>query len=105
MGVTLAAASGEHRQPTRLLSRTGGDVLLESFHYVIAPGDDELEWFCHGGEDFVYVIAGSIAIEFDDGTEVELEVGDSLHHIGTVGHRWVLRGSDTAEVLCIVAPD
>mgnify|MGYP002632293957 FL=1 len=103
--MTLPASSGKRTQLTRLLSRTGDDARLESFHYVIAPGDDELEWFCHGGEDFVYVIAGSIAIEFDDGAVVELGSGDSLHHAGAVGHRWVLRGEMTAEVLCVVAPD
>lgn len=102
-GPRMPAGSGEHSQHPRLLSRTGDDVLLESYHYVIHPDDDEQEWFEHGGEDFVYVISGAISIEFDDGSEVELATGDSLHHVGTVGHRWILRGDAHAEVLCIVA--
>lgn len=102
-GMRLPAGAGEHSQLTRLLSRTGDGVRLESYHYVIQPQDDEQEWFEHAGEDFVYVISGSIAIEFDDGTEVELSAGDSLHHLGTVGHRWILRGDAPAEVLCVVA--
>lgn len=103
-GPKLAAGLGEHAQLTRLLTRTGEDVLLESYHYVIDAEDDDQEWFHHGGEDFVYVIRGQILVEFDDGSTVDLEPGDSLHHGGTVGHRWLHRGVDPAEVLCIVAP-
>ena len=103
-GPRLSAGSGEHAQLTRLLSRTGDDVRLESYHYLIDLNDDEQEWFQHGGEDFVYVIAGTLAVEFDDGSEIELSSGDSLHHVGTIGHRWVLRGEVPAEVLCVVAP-
>lgn len=102
-GPRMPAGSGQHSELPRLLSRTGDDVRLESFHYLIEPDDDEQEWFEHAGEDFVYVISGSIAIEFDDGSAVELAAGDSLHHVGTVGHRWILRGGERAEVLCIVA--
>ncbi|MCX6522023.1 MAG: XRE family transcriptional regulator [Actinobacteria bacterium] len=101
-GPRLAAGAGEHSQDPRLLSRTGDDVMLEAYHYVIAPDDDEQEWFQHEGEDFVYVISGHISIVFDDGTRVELSTGDSMHHAGTVGHRWLLLGDEAAEVMCIV---
>lgn len=76
--------------------------MLEAYHYVIEPDDDEQEWFQHEGEDFVYVIHGTISIVFDDGTETSLSAGDSLHHIGMVGHRWILRDGEPAEVICIV---
>ena len=101
-GPRLPASGGEHSQNPRLLSRTGEEVLLEAYHYLIEPGDDEQEWFQHEGEDFVYVINGSIAIEFEDGTEMTLSTGDSLHHFGTVAHRWVLRDNAPAEVMCVV---
>lgn len=103
-GPQLAASSGEHAQSTRLLTRTGQEVLLESYHYVIDPTDDDQEWFHHGGEDFVYVIGGRIIVEFDDGSSVQLGPCDALHHQGSVGHRWVLDGEAPAEVLCVVAP-
>jgi transcriptional regulator with XRE-family HTH domain len=103
-GPQLAASTGEHAQSTRLLTRTGEDVLLESYHYVIDPSDDEQEWFHHSGEDFVYVIGGGIIVEFDDGSSVDLAAGDSLHHDGAIGHRWVLATAEPAEVLCVVAP-
>lgn len=101
-GPRLPASGGEHSQHPRLLSRTGEDVLLEAYHYVIEPDDDEQEWFQHEGEDFVYVIHGSISIVFEDGTETVLSAGDSLHHTGKVGHRWILRDRQPAEVMCVV---
>ena len=103
-GSRLTAGAGEHAQEAQLLSRTGDEVRLESYHYVIEPDDDDQEWFQHAGEDFVYVIAGSLAIEFDDDSTFELAAGDSLHHVGTIGHRWVLRGDVPVEVLCVVVP-
>jgi transcriptional regulator with XRE-family HTH domain len=100
----LEASNGQHAPQTRRLSRTGEGVILESYHSIIEPHDDEQDWFEHRGEDFVYVISGAIAIEFEDGSEVELAAGDSLHHLGTVGHRWIPRGDGPAEVLCVVTP-
>lgn len=101
-GVRLAASDGAHAQSPRLLSRTGDNVMLQASHYEINPGDDEQEWFEHPGEDLVYVLSGSIAIEFGDGHTVELAAGDSLHHDGTAPHRWVLRDDAPAEVLIVV---
>jgi transcriptional regulator with XRE-family HTH domain len=96
------AGAGEHTKRARLLSRIGGDVGLEAYHYVMRPGDPEQEWFEHGGEDFVYVIAGTVVIEFGDGESVTLGAGDSLHHDGTVPHRWILEADVAAEVLGVI---
>lgn len=101
-GIRLSASDGEHSQQPRLLSRTGDHVLLQAYHYTIHPEDDEQEWFEHPGEDVVYVVRGSIMIEFGDGSSVGLEPGDSLHHDGSVAHRWVLRGDGPAEVVIVV---
>ena len=96
------AGAGEHTKRARLLSRTGGGVALEAYHYVMQPGDPEQEWFQHGGEDFVFVIAGTVVIEFGDGATVILGPGDSLHHDGTVPHRWALDADAPAEVLGVI---
>lgn len=101
-GVRLAASSGSRAQQPRLLSRTGGDVLLQAYHYVIHPDDEPQDWFEHAGEDVVYVVRGAITIEFGDGTSVALGVGDSLHHDGAVAHRWVLHDAAPAEVVIVV---
>ena len=96
------AGAGEHTKRARLLTRTGGDVGLEAYHYVMHPGDPEQEWFQHGGEDFVYVITGTVVIEFGDGESVTLGPGDALHHDGAVPHRWVVTADAPAEVLGVI---
>jgi transcriptional regulator with XRE-family HTH domain len=102
-GPRLPASGGSHPQQPRLLSRTGPGVMIEAYHYLIQPDDDAQEWFEHDGEDFVYVIRGTVVVEFGDGTEVELSAGDSLHHGGTPAHRWALRQPEPAEVIISVA--
>jgi transcriptional regulator with XRE-family HTH domain len=101
-GIRLSATDGTHSQRPRLISRTGPGVLLQAYHYVINPGDDPQEWYEHDGEDIVYVVRGSLDIEFGDGSRVALDAGDSLHHDGTTPHRWILRGDDEAEAVIVV---
>ena len=102
-GVRIPAGAGEHAQHPRLLSRPGERMVLEACHYVITPDDDEQDWFEHPGEDFVYVLRGTLVIEFGDGQQAVLAAGDSIHHDGPVAHRWVLHGDDPAEALIVTA--
>ena len=102
-GTRLRASGGRRAQRPRLLSRTGPDVLMEAYHYEMRPEDDVQDWFQHDGEDFVYVVSGSVVVEFEDGTTVELAARDSLHHEGVVAHRWRLRQPEPAEVLLTMA--
>ncbi|MCU1357047.1 MAG: Transcriptional regulator, MerR family [Acidimicrobiales bacterium] len=101
-GPLMHASEGRQPQKPRLLSRTGSGVALEAYHYVMNPGDDEQEWFEHPGEDLVYVIRGSVRVEFADGEAVVLEAGDSLHHDGVIAHRWALDGTEPAEVVVTI---
>lgn len=109
-GRRMRASSTRRSQQPRLLSSTGAGVMMECYHYVIDPADDDQEWFEHEGEDFVYVVRGRIVVAFQDTsletTDVELAAGDSLHHGGTVPHRWVLQDGEEAEVIlsCAIPP-
>ena len=100
-GPTMRATVSDHPQEPRLLTRRGPGVSLSAFHYVIQPTQDAQQWYEHLGEDIVYVIAGTIVIEFVDGREYELTAGDSLHHDGDVGHRWRLVSAEPAEALIV----
>jgi transcriptional regulator with XRE-family HTH domain len=101
-GPVLPATQTDHPQEPRLLTRRGPDVALEGFHYLIDAGQDAQQWYRHRGEDLVFVIAGSIVVEFEDGREVELAAGDSLHHQGEISHRWRLAGQEPAEALVVI---
>jgi quercetin dioxygenase-like cupin family protein len=99
----MSATVSARGQRPRVLSRHGDGVLLQAFHYTISDADDEQDWFAHEGEDFVYVITGNVAIEFQGRDSTELAPGDSMHHDGDVPHRWRLIGSESAEVLIVVS--
>ena len=102
-GQRIAATEGDHAAQVRVLSRSGPGVALEAYHYTIRPDDDEQAWYQHPGEDFVYVLAGSLEIEFGDGGKKSMNAGESLHHDGTSPHRWRLAGEATAEILIVVS--
>jgi transcriptional regulator with XRE-family HTH domain len=101
-GMVIPATATSSPQEPRLITRTGPGVALEGYHYVIDPSDDEQQWYQHRGEDVVYVVAGTIVVEFDDGREEQLGAGDALHHDGEVRHRWRLVGDTPAEAIIVL---
>jgi transcriptional regulator with XRE-family HTH domain len=56
-----------------------------------------------GTEEFVLVMKGEIDFEIN-GKEIHLQEGDTLNFDGTLSHRWVNNGNETAEVLFIFSP-
>ena len=102
-GERMHVASGAGSPHGRRLSRSGPDVVMEAWHYVMRPDDEPQDWFAHRGEDFVYVVRGTIVVEFEDGSKIKLGPGDSLHHDGALAHRWVLVGDTPAEAVIAAA--
>ncbi len=58
----------------------------------------------HMGEEFIFVLAGSIEIDFGDHRSVVLEHGDSLYFDASLPHRTRSLGGVPAEVLIVVQP-
>ncbi len=50
--------------------------------------------------DFEYIVSGSIVLELDDGTEVELHPGDAVIQNGT-RHRWNNRGTEPCRMVVV----
>ena len=53
----------------------------------------------HEGEEFVYVLAGSIQVYFETGEVVKLAKGDSLYFDSRVGHAYISTGRQLARTL------
>lgn len=53
----------------------------------------------HDGEEFVYVLSGTIEVHFEDGETVRLSRGDSLYYDSRIGHAFVSVGRTTARVI------
>jgi transcriptional regulator with XRE-family HTH domain len=59
----------------------------------------------HPGEEFVYVLSGSMDVHFDGGKVVHLGRGDSLYSDSRVGHAYVSVGRQLARVIGVVTSE
>jgi transcriptional regulator with XRE-family HTH domain len=55
----------------------------------------------HDGEEFVYVLSGSVDVYSEDYRPARLEQGDALYLDSTSGHAYVNAGKETARVLAV----
>jgi mannose-6-phosphate isomerase-like protein (cupin superfamily) len=51
--------------------------------------------------DYEYVVSGSVVLELDDGTEVELRPGDTVIQNGT-RHAWRNRGTEPCQMVVVL---
>lgn len=73
------------------------------FHPVELSGDnvEPGEYIRHAEDEFLYVIAGSVAVDLDGRPIETLTVGDSLYFEGGTGHRWSAGGSEPYRLLIV----
>lgn len=76
---------------------------LQVQEVVVTEGQDLGDWFEHEGEEFVYVLEGSVIIELRDNEARRLEAGDSAWYPSAVPHRWRVTGSFPLRVLAASA--
>ncbi len=53
----------------------------------------------HSGEDFVYVLSGTLEVHFDSGQVTQLARGDSLYFDSRIGHAYISTGKHLARVI------
>ncbi len=58
-------------------------------------------WVRHDGEEFIFVLSGTVKIFTEFYTEEILEPGDSIYFDSRMGHACVSVGEETAEILWI----
>jgi DNA-binding transcriptional MerR regulator/quercetin dioxygenase-like cupin family protein len=81
-----------------------GQTAMEPHLFRIAPSAGSGESYAHEGEEFLYILEGSIAIELDGGERYRLEKGDSFYFESSTRHRWVNPGKREACVLWVNTP-
>ncbi|MBG9810121.1 DNA-binding protein [Bacillus endophyticus] len=69
------------------LSGNVSNPLFVPILVTLLPGDERDTPFSHEGQEFIYVIDGTLTIILDD-TEYDLYPGDSLHMDSTKPHNW-----------------
>ncbi len=59
----------------------------------------------HGGEEFLFVLEGSVAVHSEWYAPTVLKAGDSLYFDGLQGHAYVAAGKGPARILVVVSRD
>lgn len=96
----LAAGHG-----IRIEDLFAGPTTLESQLFVLAPGASSDGFYSHAGEEFMYVLAGTLGVWIDDPHEFyRLEPGDALTFPSTQDHRIQALGAVETHVLWINTP-
>ena len=92
--------------PNATTARTayrGGRRITELGDVRIEPGPDVDEWFESADETVIYVIEGSLHVDFKDRPEVTLHAGDVMFHSSWVETRWRLASEAPARVILVAA--
>ncbi len=93
-------SSGRHYE---MLSARVPGLTLEPMLVYIEPGGTKEEASAHAGEEFAYVLQGTLMYEVD-GVEYMLGVGDSLYLRSTTPHVFHNPGDETTVVVSVVTP-
>jgi len=81
-----------------------GTTMLESMLFHVAPGAGSDGAYSHQGEEFIYMLKGSLEIWLDELDCYVLNEGDSFWFESTLGHRWFNPSKQEAVLLWINTP-
>ncbi|OZC90624.1 hypothetical protein CH254_06775 [Rhodococcus sp. 06-412-2C] len=93
-------------QFARVLIGGGASTDLEAYEHFFTPGDGDRGWFAHPGQDFLYVLEGSVELQRAGMPATTLRTGAAILYAGEIAHRCVLRADAAARTLlvCINRP-
>ena len=80
------------------------DRRMEPFIVTLEPATIKNDkCYGHEGEEFIYVLDGSIDVTLGEHTDV-LEEGDCIYYDSVIPHRVQCHGGETAKILAVVHP-
>ncbi|WP_268768483.1 helix-turn-helix domain-containing protein [Microbacterium sp. Leaf179] len=86
-GLHLPLVDGDGPEHATLVAGGSGKT-LQAYEFRLSRGEGDTAYFRHGGEEFVYVVAGGIRCEREGLDDLELVAGASFSIDPTVPHRW-----------------
>jgi transcriptional regulator with XRE-family HTH domain len=81
-----------------------GDAVMEPHIFRVAPGAGSGDSYEHEGEEFLYILRGSLEIRLENSEPARLREGDSFYFESNMRHRWSNPGTREAVVLWVNTP-
>lgn len=81
-----------------------GTTMLQCMLFRVAPGAGSDGAYSHQGEEFIYMLEGSLELWLDEIECHALETGDSFWFESSLGHRWYNPGRTEAVLIWINTP-
>lgn len=81
-----------------------GQIQMEPQIFTIQPGAGSEGSYDHVGEEFVYVLDGTLEVLLETGERYELSRGDCLYFPSTIPHSWRNPGRKEAKLLWVNTP-
>ena len=91
-------------QGVQIEDLSGTALLLEPQRFSIEPGQGSGGEYVHDGEEFLYVVEGTLSITLDARDQFDIGTGMSLCFESTRRHRWWNPGDVVTRVLWINTP-
>jgi transcriptional regulator with XRE-family HTH domain len=88
----------------RIEELSGSAQLLEPQRFSVEPGQGSGGEYAHEGEEFLYVLEGTLSITLDRREHFDVEAGMSLCFESSRRHRWWNPGTVVTRVLWINTP-
>lgn len=103
IGFTNNATEARKHMEYHSLSQDKSGRHMEPFLIDIAPSEDGVDFILstHEGEEFIYVLAGVVEINYGKSTFI-LEEGDSIYYDSIVAHHVHAAPDHTAQILGVV---
>lgn len=80
------------------------ETTLEPLLITIAPGAGSHEPYSHSGDEFIYVLAGSLQVTLDDTEVAVLHRGDAMTFASHRPHAWHNPGREETRVIWVNTP-
>lgn len=80
-----------------------GNTVMEPHLFTVSPGAGSGEPYTHEGEEFIFVLRGSLKIELE-GKEYELRAGDSFYFESSTPHAWRNAGKSKTQLIWVNTP-
>jgi DNA-binding transcriptional MerR regulator/quercetin dioxygenase-like cupin family protein len=88
----------------KLEQLTFGERLMEVHVFTVQPGAGSQEAYQHVGEEFIYMLQGSLEVWLDGLERFTVLPGDMLYFESTQSHRWMNSGDAPAVFLGVNSP-